>query len=117
MILCPPLSAQSKEDSLGNCPYFATLAHNAKTLLAVQDIESNKFWKAVYCLLRDVVFALRLLGFCDANKPAMDKIFYLCDRVENVLLSSSNLLRNHSLVGFLEEEFTEGGGGVCLHKE
>ncbi len=27
-------------------PYFATLANNAKTALAVQDVESDQFWKA-----------------------------------------------------------------------
>ncbi len=85
-------------------PYFAIQAHNVKATLAVQEIESNQFWKAVCCLLRAVFPALRALRFCDANKPAMDKIYYLCDRVENALLRSSSLFSNHSLFGFLEQE-------------
>ncbi len=52
--------------------------------------------------------ALRALRFCDVNKLAMDKIFYLCDWAQNFLLRSSSLLSNHSLFGFLEMEFTEG---------
>ena len=89
-------------------PYFTSLAHNAKTALAVQDIESNQFWKAVYFLLRAVFPALRALRYCDANKPAMDKIYYLCDHAEKALLRSNSLLSDYSLFGFLEEEFTEG---------
>ncbi len=89
-------------------PYFATLIYNAKTALAVQDIESNQFCKAVYSLLRSVFPVLMVIRFCDTNKPAMDKIYYLCDRAENALLRSSSLLSNHSLFGCLEMEFIEG---------
>ncbi len=55
--------------------YFTSLAHNAKAALPVQYIESNQFWKAVHFLLRVVFPALRVLRYCDANKPAMDKIY------------------------------------------
>ncbi len=71
-------------------PYFATMAHNAKVALAVQDIESNQFWKAVYFLLRAVSPALRVLRYCDANKPAMNKIYYLCNRGQDALLRSNS---------------------------
>ncbi len=47
------------------------------------------------------------LGYCDANKPAMDTIYHLCDRAHNALLRSSSLLSDHSLFRFLLEEFTE----------
>ncbi len=40
----------------------------------------------------------------------MDKIYHICDRAENILLRSNSLSSNHSLFGFLEEEFTEGVG-------
>ncbi len=64
--------------------YFATLAHNAKTTPAVQDNESNQFWKAVYFLLRAVFPALRALRYCGANKPAMDKIYHHYDHAEKL---------------------------------
>ncbi len=84
------------------------LAHNAKTALAVQDIESNQFWKAVYFLLRAMFPALRALTLCDANKPAMNEIFYFCDRDKNAFLRSSIILIDNSLFVFLLEEFKEG---------
>ncbi len=51
---------------------------------------------------------LRVLRYYDANKTDMDKINYLCDGAQNVLLQSSSLLSDHSVFGFLEEEFTDG---------
>ncbi len=51
---------------------------------------------------------LRALRYCDENKPAMDKIYYLYDRAEKALLISNSLLSDYSIFGFLEEEFTEG---------
>ncbi len=63
--------------------YFATLANNAKTALAVQEIESIQFCRAVYCQLRAVFPTLRALRYCDSNKPTMDKIYYLFDRAQN----------------------------------
>ncbi len=56
-------------------PYFTFLARNAKATLEVHDIKSNQFWNAVYFLLRAVFPALRALRYCDANKPAIDKIY------------------------------------------
>ncbi len=52
--------------------------------------------------------ALRANRYCDANKQAMDKIYYLCDHAEKAWLRSNSLLSDYSLFGFLEEEFTEG---------
>ncbi len=89
-------------------PSFATLAHNAKKALAVQDIESNQFRKALYFLLRAVFPALGALRYYDANKPVMDKIYYLCDCDGKALLRSNSLLSDYSLFGFLEEDFTKG---------
>ncbi len=87
--------------------YFATLTPNAKTAMAVQDIESNRFWKASYCLLIVIFPVFRVLRYCDANKSAMDKIFHLCDRAQNALMRSSSFLSDHSLFGYLEEEFID----------
>ncbi len=89
-------------------PYFATLTHNAKTALAVQDSKSNHFWKAVYCLLREKFPTLRVLRYCYANKPAMDRTFYLCNRAQNALLRSNSLMSEHAFVCYSLEEFTEG---------
>ncbi len=88
MVLCNPPSALSKEALLANVysPYFATLDHIAKTALAIQDIESNQFWKAVYCLLRAVFPPLRAFRSCDVNKPAMDKIFIVVIRLRMLCL-------------------------------
>ncbi len=62
----------------------------------------------MYCVLRAVFPALRVLRYCDANKPVMDKIFYLCDSADNALLRSSSLLNDCSLFGFLDEELIMG---------
>ncbi len=58
-------------------PAFQPLAHNARVALAMQDIENSQFWRAVYCLMRAVFPALCAMRYCDANVPAMDKIFIL----------------------------------------
>ncbi len=62
----------------------------------------------MYFLLRPVFPALRALRYCDANKPAMDKIYYLCNHAEKALLRSNSLLSDYYLFGFLDENFTEG---------
>ncbi len=62
----------------------------------------------MYFLLSAMFPALRALRYCDANKPAIDKIFYLYDHAEKALLRSNSILSDFSLFGFLEEEFREG---------
>ncbi len=52
--------------------------------------------------------ALRVHRYCDSIKPAVDKIYYLCDSAENALMRSNSILSDHSLFCFLEEEFSEG---------
>ncbi len=108
--ICSPLSVPSKEGSFSNCSQslFCISGQQCKAALEVKDIESNQFRKAVYCLLRAVFSALMLLRYCDENKPAMDKIYYLCDCAEKALPRSNSLLSDYSLFGFFEEEFTEG---------
>ncbi len=88
-------------------PYFETLVHNTKTALAVQDTENNQVWRAVYFLLRAMFPALRVLRYYDANKAAIDKIYFCGDQAQNALLRSNSLLSNYSLFVFLEEEFPE----------
>jgi hypothetical protein len=56
---------------------FVDLNLNESAKAAVRDIKDDKFWKCIYILLRAVFPALRLLHYCDKNKPSMDKIFFL----------------------------------------
>jgi hypothetical protein len=56
---------------------FVNLNLNESAKAAVRDIKDDKFWKCIYILLRAVFPALRLLHYCDKNKPSMDKIFFL----------------------------------------
>ncbi len=51
--------------------------------------------------------ALRVLRYCDANKPALGKIYFLYDWAQNALIRSNCLLSDYSLFGFLEKEFNE----------
>ena len=69
---------------------------------AVRDIKDNKFWKCIYILLRAVFPALRLLRYCDKNKPAMDKIFFLLHRTTVALENSEQFLNDKSLFGSLK---------------
>ena len=59
-------------------PHFAKLdivKTNNRVMLAVHDVKSKSFWRAVYILLRCVFPALRLLQYSDSNIPAMDKLY------------------------------------------
>ena len=91
-------------------PAFQTLAHNARVALAVQDIENSQFWRAIYCLMRAVFPALCAMRYCDANVPAMDKIYYLVKRVDYALLSSQPILNDEELFGPMYGDLCEG---VC----
>ncbi len=99
MILCPSLPIPSKKALLAtnHRPFFLTLAHNAKTTLAIQDIEINQ---AIHHLLKTMFSVLIVLRYCGSNKPAKDKIYYLCNRGHNALLRSSSLFDNHSVICF-----------------
>ena len=58
-------------------PHFAKLDivnTNNRVMLAVHDVKSKSFWRAVYILLRCVFSALRLLRYSDSNIPARDKL-------------------------------------------
>ncbi len=63
--------------------------HNMSTTFPAKDFEDEKFWKAIYCLLRAVFPALKALRYCDANFPAMDKNFYLANRANDAILKSA----------------------------
>ena len=61
-------------------PHFAKLdivKTNNRVMLAVNNVKSKLFWRAVYILLQCVFPALRLLRYSDAKIPAMEKLYYL----------------------------------------
>ena len=66
----------------GNNPStkIADLSLHISVKAAVIDVKDNKFWKCINLLLHAVFPALRLLHYCDKNKPAIDKIFFLSHR-------------------------------------
>ncbi len=56
----------------------------------------------IYILLHAVFPVLRLLRYCDKNKPAMDKIFFLSHRTTVALEKSEPFLNDKSLFGSLK---------------
>jgi hypothetical protein len=74
---------------------------NDSVRAAVHDIKDDKFWTFLYALLRAVVPALWLLCYCNKNKPAMDKIFFLAHRTTLSLEKSEEFLNNRNLFGSL----------------
>ncbi len=53
---------------------FNSVAKNAQVVLAVEDIEDDIFWRAIFCLLRVVFSALKALQFFNFNHNAMEKV-------------------------------------------
>ena len=90
---------------------FRVLDHNDATRGAVLDVENAKFWKAMYVVTRSVFPALRLLRYCDANKPAMDKMKHLGHRTTVALEKSVKFLNDEELF----KDF--GGDDAALRKE
>lgn len=81
---------------------FVNLNLNESAKAAVRDIKDDKFWKCIYILLRAVFPALRLLCYCNKNKPAMDKIFFLSYRTTVALEKSEEFLNDKSRFGSLK---------------
>lgn len=78
---------------------FRELNLNESARQAVLDIENKTFFKAIYTVVRAVFPALRLLRYCDANRPAMDKIFYLAYRTTVALNLSIPSLNDEDIFG------------------
>ncbi len=83
------LSRKQELQATSHSPAFPSVAHNSRVALSIQNIEDEKFWKAIYCLLRAVFYALKALRYCDANFPAMDKIYYPASRANDAILKSA----------------------------
>ncbi len=83
---------------------FVDLTLNDSAKAAVHDIKDDKFWKCIHILLRAVFPALRLLHYCDKNKPAMDKMFFLSHRTTVALNKSEEYLNNRTLFGALKSD-------------
>ena len=86
-------------------PLFVTINKNEfhelklgeRERLALIDINTEVFWKAIYIICRAVFPAIRALRYCDKNEPAMDKILLLVHRTEAALEKSVELLSDESL--------------------
>ena len=76
---------------------ITTLPKNAQHCIA--DIKNPMFWRAIYVLLRAVFPAIRCLRFCDSNKPAMDKIFYLVHCTTGAIDRSIEMLNDYDVFG------------------
>jgi hypothetical protein len=76
---------------------FVDLTLNNSVRAAVCDIKDDKFWKCIYILLCAVFLALRLLCYCNKNKPAMDKIFFSSHRTTLALNKLEEFLNDKSL--------------------
>jgi hypothetical protein len=85
-------------------PKFASLALNERCRLAVHDIESPGFWKAIYFLLRAVYPALKALRYCDSNTPAMDKIIYLVHRATESINKSIDFFNDSDIFETMEDD-------------
>jgi hypothetical protein len=77
---------------------------NNSVRAAVHDIKDDKFWKCIYLLLCAVFPTLRLLCYCDKNKPAMDTIFFLSHRTTLALEKLEEFLNDRNLFGFLRSD-------------
>jgi hypothetical protein len=84
---------------------FVDLNLNNSVRAAVHDIKDDKFWKCIYLLVRAVFPALRLLRYCNKNKPAMDKMFLLSHRTTLALEKLEEFLNNRNLFGSLRSDF------------
>jgi hypothetical protein len=78
---------------------FRSLPLNESARMAVLGIQEAKFWKCLHILLRSVFPALKLLCYCDANKPSMDKIFFLSHRTTQAIENSFETLNDKELFG------------------
>ena len=63
----------------------------------VADLENPCFFKAFYVLLHAVFPPLRVLRYCDSNKPMMDKVYYLTYRASEALKKSVELLEDEGV--------------------
>ena len=56
---------------------FCDLELNDRARSALIDIVDDVFWRALYALLRAVIPEIRVLGYCESNTPAIDKVYHL----------------------------------------
>lgn len=83
---------------------FRDLPKNDRTRAAILDVTDQKFFKALYTLLRAVYPAIRALRYCDKNEPAMDKIYFLAHRASVALERSVSFLDDTELFQVSESD-------------
>jgi hypothetical protein len=76
---------------------FLSLPLNKSAWMAVHDIKEAKFWKCLYILLCSVFSALKALCYFGANKPSMDKIYFLSYRTTVAIENSMESLNDDEL--------------------
>jgi hypothetical protein len=95
---------------------FSTIAlvkTDERVRAAVNDIMDDDFWKSVYILNRAVYPLIRALRYCDANEPAMDKIFYLSHQATVALEKSIDLLNDKDLF----PDYYDDGSDIAFELE
>jgi len=96
---------------------FRSLHLNESAWMAILDIQEAKFWKCLYVLLRSVFHALKLLRYCDADKPSMDKMFFLLYRTTLSIEKSIKTLNDNELFGSLIYDGNLMQGDIYLDVE
>jgi len=89
---------------------IALVKTDERVRAAVNDILDDDYWKAMYILNRAVYPLIRALRYCDANEPAMDKIYYLSHRASVALEKSIDLLNDKNLF----PDYNEDGSEVAI---
>ena len=82
--------------------------------MAILDIQEAKFWKYLYILLQSVFPALKLLCYCDANKPSMDKIYFLSHGTSLSIEKLIEFLNDKELFGSLTPDGNLTQGDINL---
>jgi len=76
---------------------FRDLPKNDRTRAAILDVTDQKFFKALYTLLRAVQYS-------EKNEPAMDKIYFLAHRASVALERSVSFLDDTELIQVSESD-------------
>ena len=114
MVLChdASIAPQAKLTTTIHQQTFVDLTIKDSAKAAVCDIKDDKFWKCIYILLCAVFPALRLLHYCDKNKPAMYKIFFLSHRTTVALDKLEEFLNDKTRALKSDDNLTREGNIV-----
>ena len=80
---------------------YRALSLSSRAQRATKDVMEERYYKAMYALMRAVYSALVALRYSDSNTPAMDKIFFLAHRTTVAIETSVEVLNDTALFGEL----------------